>query len=50
VRSRRRERLASINAYVDAGFDGVHIQQLGGAGEGFLEFYAGQVPPRLRDR
>jgi hypothetical protein len=28
----------------------VHSQQAGGAGEGFSEFYAGQVPPRLRDR
>jgi hypothetical protein len=35
-------------AYTEAGFDEVYIQQVGGSAEGFLEFYAEQVLPRLR--
>jgi hypothetical protein len=37
-------------AFLGAGFDEVHIQQVGGAAEGFSGFYAGQVLPWLRDR
>jgi G6PDH family F420-dependent oxidoreductase len=44
------EHVAGIGAFLDAGFDEVHIAQVGGATEGFFEFYAEQVLPRLRDR
>jgi G6PDH family F420-dependent oxidoreductase len=40
---------AGVRAYTDAGFDEVYIGQVGGECEGFFEFYAGQVLPRLRD-
>ena len=40
---------SAVRAYVDAGFDEVYIGQVGGEVEGFFEFYAGQVLPRLRD-
>jgi hypothetical protein len=39
---------AGVRAYTDAGFDEVYIGQVGGQSEGFFEFYAGQVLPRLR--
>ncbi len=42
------DHVSSITAYTDAGFDEVYIQQVGGSAEGFFEFYAGQVLPRLR--
>jgi hypothetical protein len=41
--------LAGVRAYTDAGFDEVYIGQVGGEYEGFFEFYAGHVLPRLRD-
>ena len=41
--------MAGVRAFTDAGFDEVYIGQVGGEVEGFLEFYAGQVLPRLRD-
>jgi hypothetical protein len=44
------EHVAGISAFLDAGFDEVHIAQVAGATEGFFEFYAEQVLPRLRDR
>jgi G6PDH family F420-dependent oxidoreductase len=44
------EHVAGVSAFLEAGFDEVHVQQVGGATEGFFEFYAGQVLPRLRDR
>ncbi|HEY2239436.1 MAG TPA: TIGR03557 family F420-dependent LLM class oxidoreductase [Streptosporangiaceae bacterium] len=39
----------AIREYLDAGFDEVFIQQVGGSAEGFFEFYAGQVLPQLAD-
>jgi hypothetical protein len=42
------EHLKAILAYADAGFDEVFIGQAGPEQEGFFEFYAGQVLPRLR--
>jgi hypothetical protein len=39
-----------IGAFLDAGFGEMRVQQVGGATEGFFEFYAEQVLPRLRDR
>jgi G6PDH family F420-dependent oxidoreductase len=41
--------LKGVRAYADAGFDEVYIGQVGGDHEGFFEFYAGQVLPRLRE-
>ena len=38
---------AAIGEYLDAGFDEVYVQQVGGSAEGFFEFYAGQVLPQL---
>ncbi len=40
----------AITAYTDAGFDEVYISQVGPEQEGFFEFYAEHVLPRLRDR
>jgi G6PDH family F420-dependent oxidoreductase len=39
----------AIRAYTDAGFDEVYVSQVGGEADGFFEFYAGHVLPRLRD-
>jgi G6PDH family F420-dependent oxidoreductase len=39
----------AIRAYTKAGFDEVYVSQVGGETEGFFEFYAGHVLPRLRD-
>jgi G6PDH family F420-dependent oxidoreductase len=41
--------LAGIRAYAEAGFDEVYIGQAGGELEGFFDFYAGTVLPRLRE-
>jgi len=41
--------LDAVRAYAEAGFDEVYIGQVGGEAEGFFEFYAGHVLPRLRD-
>jgi G6PDH family F420-dependent oxidoreductase len=41
--------VAGVRAYTEAGFDEVYIGQVGGKCEGFFEFYARQVLPRLRD-
>jgi G6PDH family F420-dependent oxidoreductase len=41
--------LAGVRAFTEAGFDEVYIGQVGGEAEGFFEFYAGQVLPRLRE-
>jgi len=38
----------AIRAYPDAGYDEVYISQIGPEQEGFFEFYASQVLPRLR--
>jgi G6PDH family F420-dependent oxidoreductase len=37
----------AIREYLDAGFDEVYVQQVGGSADGFFEFYAGQVLPQL---
>jgi G6PDH family F420-dependent oxidoreductase len=39
--------LATINEYVDAGLDEIHIGQVGGDVEGFLAFWATELEPRL---
>jgi G6PDH family F420-dependent oxidoreductase len=41
--------LGAVRAYTEAGFDEVYIGQVGGQLEGFFEFYAAQVLPRLRE-
>jgi G6PDH family F420-dependent oxidoreductase len=41
--------LEGIRAYTDAGFDEVFIGQAGAEQDGFFEFYAAQVLPRLRE-
>ena len=41
--------IEGIRAYTGAGFDEVYVGQAGGEQDGFFEFYAGQVLPRLRD-
>jgi G6PDH family F420-dependent oxidoreductase len=40
--------ITGIQAYVQAGFDEVYVGQVGSEQDGFFEFYAGQVLPRLR--
>lgn len=39
---------AAIAAYADAGFDTVHIHQIGPEQDAFFDFYATEVLPRLR--
>jgi G6PDH family F420-dependent oxidoreductase len=41
--------LAGIRAYREAGFDEVYVGQVGPDAEGFFDFYASQVLPRLRE-
>ncbi|MBV9382204.1 MAG: LLM class F420-dependent oxidoreductase [Streptosporangiaceae bacterium] len=43
------EHLKGIRAYTDAGFDEVYISQVGPEQDGFFEFCATQLLPRLRD-
>ena len=38
---------ASMRAYFEAGFDEVHVQQIGSDQEPFLRFYRDEVIPRL---
>jgi len=40
---------AAVRAYTEAGFDEVYIGQVGGEAEGFFDFYAAQVLPRLHE-
>jgi G6PDH family F420-dependent oxidoreductase len=40
---------AALRAYPAAGFDEVYVSQVGPDVDGFFEFYAGQVLPRLRE-
>jgi G6PDH family F420-dependent oxidoreductase len=42
--------VAGVLAYTDAGFDEVYIGQVGPDVDGFFEFYAGTVLPRLREK
>ena len=39
--------LASINQYLDAGFDELYVQQIGPDQEGFLRFWETELRPRL---
>lgn len=39
--------VASLRAYLDAGFDEVHVHQIGPDQEGMLRFYRDEVIPRL---
>ena len=39
--------MAAIRAFVDAGFDEVHVGQIGPEHDGFLEFYAREVLPHF---
>jgi hypothetical protein len=39
--------MAAIQAYLDAGYDEVYVQQIGDDQEGFLGFYAEEIMPRL---
>jgi len=41
--------LAGIRGDVEAGFGEVYIGQAGGEHDGFFEFYANTVLPRLRE-
>lgn len=41
--------LKGVREYIQAGFDEVYIGQVGGNQEGFFEFYAEQILPRLRE-
>jgi hypothetical protein len=43
------EHAEAVRAYTSAGFDEVYIQQVGPDQEGFFEFYARDVLPRLRE-
>jgi hypothetical protein len=44
-----RDHVRGISAYTSAGFDEVYIGQVGPDQEGFFEFYARDVLPRLRE-
>lgn len=39
----------ALSAFVDAGFDGVYVNQIGADQQGFFDFYRTKVLPRLRD-
>lgn len=39
--------VAAIRPYLDAGFDEVHLSQIGEGQEGFFEFFRSEVEPRL---
>ncbi|MFB7734337.1 LLM class F420-dependent oxidoreductase [Streptomyces sp. NPDC056112] len=41
--------IEALNAYVEAGFDAVHVSQIGKDQQGFFDFYRTKVLPRLRD-
>jgi G6PDH family F420-dependent oxidoreductase len=43
------EHAEAVRAYTGAGFDEVYVQQVGPDQEGFFEFYARDVLPRLRE-
>ena len=40
----------AIEAYAEAGFDELYIQQIGDEQERFFEVYANEVLPRLREQ
>jgi hypothetical protein len=37
----------AISAYLEAGFDEAHVDQIGPDQEGFFDFYARELRPRL---
>ena len=41
------EHVAAIQAFVDAGFDEVHVGHIGPGHEGFVDFYASEILPRF---
>jgi G6PDH family F420-dependent oxidoreductase len=41
------EHVAAVQAFVDAGFDEIHVAQIGPDHEGFVDFYAREVLPRF---
>jgi G6PDH family F420-dependent oxidoreductase len=41
--------LSAVRAFTDAGYDEVYISQAGGEAEGFFEFYAERILPKLRE-
>ncbi|HWF80428.1 MAG TPA: TIGR03557 family F420-dependent LLM class oxidoreductase [Streptosporangiaceae bacterium] len=43
------DHISGVRAFADAGFDEVYVGQVGPDQEGFFEFYASQVLPRLRE-
>jgi hypothetical protein len=38
---------AAIQAFLDAGYDEVYVQQIGPEQDGFLRFYEREVMPRI---
>ena len=42
------EHVQAVQAYVDAGFDEVYVNQIGPQQKGFFDFYRDEVIPRLR--
>ncbi|MDP1849523.1 MAG: TIGR03557 family F420-dependent LLM class oxidoreductase [Solirubrobacteraceae bacterium] len=41
------EHVAAIQAFLDAGFDEIHVGQIGPDHEGFVDFYASEILPRF---
>ena len=41
------EHAAALQAYVDAGFDEIHVGQIGPGHDGFIDFYAREILPRF---
>jgi hypothetical protein len=41
------EHAAAIQAYIDAGFDEIYVGQIGPGEDGFVDFYAAEILPRL---
>jgi G6PDH family F420-dependent oxidoreductase len=41
--------MQGIRPYIEAGFDEIYVAQVGPDAEGFFDFYANQVLPRLRE-
>jgi G6PDH family F420-dependent oxidoreductase len=44
------QHIERLMSYVDADFDEVYVNQIGPEQEGFFEFYATEILPRVRDR
>jgi G6PDH family F420-dependent oxidoreductase len=43
------EHVGAIQSFVDAGFDEIHVGQIGPGHDGFVDFYAREVLPHFRD-